>query len=43
MKDSDCIIAVNKDPGAPIFQYAHYGIVADIHKVAAKLSELVKG
>jgi electron transfer flavoprotein alpha subunit len=43
MKDSDCIIAVNKDPEAPIFQYAHYGIVADMHKVVAKLSELVKG
>lgn len=43
MKDSDCIIAVNKDPGAPIFQYAHYGIVADMHKVADKLKELVKG
>ena len=33
MKDSDCIIAVNKDPEAPIFQYAHFGIVADVHKV----------
>lgn len=43
MKDSDCIIAVNKDPAAPIFQYAHYGIVGDVHKVADKLSELVKG
>jgi electron transfer flavoprotein alpha subunit len=43
MKDSDCIIAVNKDAGAPIFQYAHYGIVADMHKVADKLGELVKG
>jgi electron transfer flavoprotein alpha subunit len=43
MKDADCIIAVNKDPEAPIFQYAHYGIVADMHKVADKLSELVKG
>jgi electron transfer flavoprotein alpha subunit len=43
MKDSDCVIAVNKDPEAPIFQYAHYGIVADMHKVLAKLSELIKG
>jgi len=43
MKDSDCIIAVNKDAGAPIFQYAHYGIVADMHKVRDKLKEMVKG
>lgn len=43
MKDSDCIIAVNKDADAPIFQYAHYGIVADIHKVRDKLKELAKG
>ncbi|MDD3846259.1 MAG: electron transfer flavoprotein subunit alpha/FixB family protein [Syntrophorhabdaceae bacterium] len=43
MKDSDCIIAVNKDAEAPIFQYAHYGIVGDIHKVRDKLKETAKG
>ena len=43
MKDSDCIIAVNKDPEAPIFQYAHFGIIADIHKVRDKLRDIVKG
>jgi electron transfer flavoprotein alpha subunit len=43
MKDSDCIIAVNKDPDAPIFQYAHFGIIADIHKVRDKLRDIVKG
>ena len=43
MKDSDCIIAVNKDPEAPIFQYAHFGIVADVHKVRDKLKDIVKG
>jgi electron transfer flavoprotein alpha subunit len=42
MKDSDCIIAVNKDPEAPIFQYAHYGIIADIHKVRDKLKDILK-
>ena len=41
MKDSECIIAVNKDPEAPIFQYAHFGIIADIHKVRDKLKEIV--
>lgn len=43
MKDSDCIIAVNKDPEAPIFQYAHYGVVADTNKVRDKLREIIKG
>lgn len=43
MKDSDCIIAVNKDAEAPIFQYAHYGIVADIHKVRDKLKNILAG
>ncbi|HOD75276.1 MAG TPA: electron transfer flavoprotein subunit alpha/FixB family protein [Syntrophorhabdaceae bacterium] len=41
MKDSECIIAVNKDTEAPIFQYAHFGIVADIHKVRDKLKEIM--
>jgi len=43
MKDTDCIIAINKDPEAPIFQYAHYGIVADVNKLRDKLIEAVKG
>jgi len=43
MKDSDCIIAVNKDAEAPIFQYAHYGIIADMHKVRDKLKDILKG
>lgn len=43
MKDADCIIAINKDPEAPIFQYAHFGIVADVNKLRDKLIETVKG
>jgi electron transfer flavoprotein alpha subunit len=43
MKDADCIIAVNKDPEAPIFQYAHFGVVADVLKVRDKLIEMAKG
>jgi electron transfer flavoprotein alpha subunit len=42
MKDSDCIIAVNKDPEAPIFQYAHFGIIADVHKVRDKLRDILR-
>lgn len=43
MKDSECIIAVNKDPEAPIFQYAHFGIVGDANKIRDKLKELIQG
>jgi electron transfer flavoprotein alpha subunit len=31
MKDSNCVIVINKDPVAPMFQYVHFGIVAGIH------------
>lgn len=43
MKDSECIIAVNKDPEAPIFQYAHYGIIGDMHRIRDRLIEILKG
>jgi electron transfer flavoprotein alpha subunit len=43
MKDSACIIAVNKDAEAPIYQYAQYGIVADMHKVRDAIKSIIKG
>ena len=42
MKGSTVIVAVNKDPGAPIFNVAHYGIVGDLHEVLPAITEAVK-
>jgi electron transfer flavoprotein alpha subunit len=42
MKSSDRIVAVNKDPDAPIFSLADLGIVGDALKVVPKLTEEVK-
>lgn len=42
MKSSDCIIAVNMDPEAPIFGVAHYGVVGDLFDVVPCLIEKTK-
>ncbi len=42
MKDSDLIVAVNTDPKAPIFDVAHYGVVADVLDLAPALTKALK-
>jgi len=42
MNNSECIVAINTDKNAPIFEVAHYGIVGDIYEVIPKLIEKLK-
>jgi electron transfer flavoprotein alpha subunit len=42
MQNAGTIVAINKDPNAPIFEFADLGVVGDVHQVVPKLTELVK-
>jgi electron transfer flavoprotein alpha subunit len=42
MQSSNVIVAVNKDPNAPIFEFADLGVVGDLHAIVPKLTELVR-
>jgi electron transfer flavoprotein alpha subunit len=39
MEDSEFIVAINKNSGAPIFEYADVGIVTDVNKLVPALVE----
>jgi len=42
MQNSESILAINKDPNAPIFEFCDLGVVGDLHKILPKLTEAVK-
>ena len=42
MKDAELIIAINTDPNAPIFDYAHYGVTEDLFDIVPALTEKLK-
>jgi len=42
MQGSGTVIAINKDPNAPIFEFCDMGVVGDLHEIVPKLTELVQ-
>jgi electron transfer flavoprotein alpha subunit len=42
MQGANVIVAINKDPNAPIFEYSDLGVVGDLHEIVPKLTELVR-
>jgi electron transfer flavoprotein alpha subunit len=42
MQGSGTIVAINKDPNAPIFDFSDIGVVGDLHQIVPRLTELVR-
>jgi electron transfer flavoprotein alpha subunit len=42
MQSSSVIVAINKDPNAPVFEFSDLGVVGDLHEIVPKLTELVR-
>ena len=43
MQGSGTIVAINRDPNAPIFDFADLAVVGDLHRIVPRLTELVRG
>ena len=42
MQSSGTIVAINKDPNAPIFEFSDLGVVGDVHEIVPKLTDLLR-
>jgi electron transfer flavoprotein alpha subunit len=42
MQGSGTVVAINKDPNAPIFEFCDLGVVGDLHEIVPRLTELVQ-
>jgi electron transfer flavoprotein alpha subunit len=42
MSSSGCIVAINKDPDAPIFRYADYGIVGNLFELVPAIAQKIE-
>jgi electron transfer flavoprotein alpha subunit len=42
MQSSGTIVAINKDPNAPIFEFSDLGVVGDVHEIVPRLTELIR-
>ncbi|MDQ8046337.1 MAG: electron transfer flavoprotein subunit alpha/FixB family protein, partial [Patulibacter sp.] len=42
MQSSENVLAINKDENAPIFEFADFGVIGDLHKIAPALTEAIK-
>jgi electron transfer flavoprotein alpha subunit len=42
MQSSNVIVAINKDPNAPIFEFSDLGVVGDVNEIVPKLTELIR-